>query len=159
MELGELNLVTLLILGLAVFRLTYLIISDVITAPIRGFFVEEIEETDSRGRMTHYTMPKMPFSRAIIGTLITCPWCISVWIGALLVIAWNLWPTVTILISLVFALSGVAGFMMQLNRLVIVNTYSPSKKQLQRMEEMKEQFMGKKDNNYTPDNKEVKEAN
>jgi hypothetical protein len=72
---------------LAVYRLTRLITEDVITLPIRDRV---------RNRLT-------------LHEFLTCPWCVSPWLAALLLACQHLAPTVTNFIALALALSAVAG--------------------------------------------------
>lgn len=65
----------LLVDTLATYRLTKLVVDDVITAPLR----EKIFE-------------KHPPHEASWSYALTCPWCASVWIGAGVVVARHFFP-------------------------------------------------------------------
>lgn len=54
---------TLLVGALAVHRLTRLVTEDEVTRPVR----ERVQDAAPEGRLAY---------------LLTCPWCVSVWIGA-----------------------------------------------------------------------------
>lgn len=138
----DLNMVQLIVLSLACFRMTHLIVSDVITAPLRWIFVEEVEEPDREGRMSKYVYPRMPHWKALIGTLISCPWCMGFWVGVLLVAGWYWIPTITFWVALVFAISGLGSLAETIVRYWTVQTYSPTDKQLARFEQIKTDFMG-----------------
>lgn len=138
------DLTTFLILGFACFRITHLIVADVITAPFRAIFIEEIEEPDATGRMNRLTIPKPPAWRIFFGSLIACPWCMGVWVAILLVLGWYYIPNIVFPIALVFAISGLGIVFEVATRLWTVNSFSPTKEQLQRFEELKKQFYGEK---------------
>ncbi|QQE72799.1 DUF1360 domain-containing protein [Brevibacillus composti] len=140
----DMSMTTLIVLSLACFRLTHLLISDVITAPIRWIFVEEVEEPDAQGRMNKYVYPKMPAWKAIFGILFSCPWCMGVWVGAALTAGWYYYPSITFAISLIFAISAVAGLLETVTRYWAVHTYSPTQTQLNKFDEIKQQFMDSK---------------
>lgn len=100
--LSDLNLFTLLILGLATFRAANIISNEVVTKPLRAPFVDEeihngkaVEEPKKHGLL-----------RAI-GLLIYCPSCTGVWIATALAYCYAFWPTPTLLVALFLALSGV----------------------------------------------------
>jgi Protein of unknown function (DUF1360) len=83
----------LLVDALAVYRLTHLIVDDTITAPFRAWTLE------------HW--PGWPL------TLVTCSWCISIWIGGCAVALTALAPGVWQYPAYGLALSGVAGFLQE----------------------------------------------
>lgn len=63
-RLSALRQPTALAVGaLAVHRLTRLVVEDEVTRPWR----ERVEQTDPEGRLAYF---------------VTCPWCVSMWIGA-----------------------------------------------------------------------------
>lgn len=155
MELLSMNFTTFLILSFACFRLTHLIVADVITAPFRAMFVEELEEPDREGRMNVLTIPKFPKWRALIGTLISCPWCVGFWIGLALIAGWYWIPNVTFWIAAVFAISGVGSLLETVSRYWTVHTYSPTDQQLEKFEELKRRFFETEDSGQT----EQKETN
>lgn len=83
----------LLVAALAVYRLTRLVVADELTAPLRDRVV-------GRGGRLAY--------------LVTCPWCISVWIAAGWVLLLVLLPLVALVAGTVLALSAVAGLLSSL---------------------------------------------
>jgi len=80
--------------GLATYRLTRLLVEDGITAPIREAVWERYDASDTK-----------------IGYLFTCPWCVSVWIGAGVVAARYLAPAQWEPVARVFAGSAVTGML------------------------------------------------
>lgn len=80
---------TLLVVALAVFRITRLLVVDSITDPLRDFA--------SRWWFTD--------------ELLSCPWCTSFWVGLGATIVYALSPDVAFWLSLPFAFSAVAGLL------------------------------------------------
>jgi hypothetical protein len=94
-----LNLLVVLILGLAAYRGARLISNDTITKPIR----DKLYGLQSHGRLGKWAH-----------SLITCPWCVSVWLSAFAVIWWiwlilPAWPGWGETLLAWWAVAGVAG--------------------------------------------------
>ena len=71
------------LIGVAVFKLSRLVTKEKVLQPVREPFVEEVEggagsELNSR--------PASQGLRGAVGELLTCPFCISVWIATALVL-------------------------------------------------------------------------
>lgn len=81
MILPDTELGLLLVLGLAVFRITRLIVFDKIMEPFRRPFFTEIEEKDEQGNVEIYLIPKEKGLRGWIGELLSCYWCTGVWVS------------------------------------------------------------------------------
>lgn len=47
----------------------------------------------------------------MLGYLVTCDWCMSIWVGSLITISYTIVPTATLIIAFPFALSAIAGFL------------------------------------------------
>jgi hypothetical protein len=84
MNLADLNMTVALLLGLASFRLTRLIVYDKITEFIRRPFFDEIEEQDDNGNTEIYLIPKKDGVRSWIGELLSCYWCTGIWMSMIL---------------------------------------------------------------------------
>lgn len=84
---------SLLILSLATYRITRLIVRDEILAAPRDKFFE-----------------RFPPDRSKLGYLATCEWCMSFWVASLLVICFMI-STVTAIVLVPFALSAIAGLL------------------------------------------------
>ena len=78
--------------ALATFRLTRLVVEDEIAAPIREAVWKKYDVTDSK-----------------IGYLLTCPWCVSFWVGAGVVAAHQIAPDQWKPVARVFAMSALTG--------------------------------------------------
>jgi hypothetical protein len=81
-----------IILALAVFRITRLIMLDEILAPVRNLFWE-----------------KFPPESSYLGFLFTCEWCVSMWVALPIVLFYAAFPTLTLLVGCIFALSAVSS--------------------------------------------------
>jgi hypothetical protein len=88
------DLVTLVILGLATFRLTRFVVQDELLSGLRN-------------RLWR----KFPPETNKFGYLFTCMWCMSVWTASLLVISRIIMPTITLYVCIVLALSAIAGLL------------------------------------------------
>jgi hypothetical protein len=82
-----------IILGLATYRLTRLITRDVIMDGFRNWFWKKWSPEKSK-----------------LGYLLTCEWCLSIWVASLFYISAMI-TSVTIAVAGVFALSAVAGLL------------------------------------------------
>jgi Protein of unknown function (DUF1360) len=78
--------------ALATFRLTRLLVEDEITSPIRKAVWKRYDPSDSK-----------------LGYLFTCPWCVSIWVGAGIVAARYAAPAQWEPVARVFAGSAVTG--------------------------------------------------
>lgn len=102
--------VELILLALAAYRTTRLVLTDTITRRFREWWylrfptpqmAVEARKADSEEWLQLQPHP--------LGTLMSCAWCLSVWLSALWVIAYAYWPTVTIWAALPLSLSAVVG--------------------------------------------------
>ena len=111
MLLHEIGIAVLLILGLAAFRLTRLIVFDKITEPMRRPFFNEVEEKDEEGNVAVYLVPKERGIRGWIGELLACYWCTGVWVSLLLFSLYmSKWPAGEFII-LILAIAAIASIL------------------------------------------------
>lgn len=82
----------LLVNVFAVHRLTHLVIDDKITEPIRDRIFDRFGQP-----MDTWTY------------LFTCPWCVSIWVGALAVVGVYVFPQIWMPLALLLALSSLTG--------------------------------------------------
>jgi len=73
-----------ILLALAVFRLTRLLVYDRITAFIRKPFHEIKEEMEADGTMVEVVYVKGTGVRKFFGELLSCHWCTGVWCSVIL---------------------------------------------------------------------------
>ena len=77
------------LLGLATFKLSRLVTKEKVMAPVREPFVEQVEP--GAGNEVNSTPGGRGVRRAV-GELLTCPFCISVWIATVLTVAFAVVP-------------------------------------------------------------------
>jgi hypothetical protein len=100
----DISWMTYLMLILASYRFTHLIVFDKITEFIRKPFMKEQEITDEKGRTYTKQVPKSKF-----GYLLNCYWCAGVWSAILfgcgyLLIIKIFWPVIFI-----FSIAGASS--------------------------------------------------
>lgn len=115
------NFFEFIILALACFRMTRLIVFDKITEFIRTPFFDEVEEENENGQTEIYFMPKSTPLKKFMGTLLSCYWCTGVWVAAGLTAGYYLLPTIMSPIILVFAIAGLAAIVESLVQLWMDN--------------------------------------
>jgi hypothetical protein len=86
--------VELTLLGLATYRLTRLITRDELLAGFRNWFWK-----------------KRPPETSKLGYLLTCEWCMSIWVASLIQISRIIIPIPTDIVVLVLSLSAIAGLL------------------------------------------------
>ncbi|MFO7264206.1 MAG: DUF1360 domain-containing protein [Bacillota bacterium] len=106
----ELTWLELVVLVLASFRLTRLIVYDEITAFLRDPFFTVTYEDDGTGRVVRHVHLKGTGLRQWLGTLLSCHWCVGIWSSALVVALHWLVPA-TFPLLCVLAVAGAAAFL------------------------------------------------
>ena len=81
----------IIILSLFVYRLTRLIVIDEIFTPVRNWVWMK---TAANSQIAYF---------------FTCSWCVSLWVALPVVFLYAFFPSMTILIGCIFALSAIAG--------------------------------------------------
>ncbi|UAL48683.1 DUF1360 domain-containing protein [Sutcliffiella horikoshii] len=99
------------LLGLASFRLTRLIVLDKIAGFIRKPFMEEIEEKNDKGEIEEYIIIKGKGLRRWIGELLSCYWCTGVWVTTGLYLLMTFYPFIGEPVLIIFGAAGVAGIL------------------------------------------------
>lgn len=113
------------VIALAVYRITRLVTDDTILEPIRervlarfpAYDTEYADDpgvespTNAYGRALFESAPGryFPVEASWFGTLISCSWCASVWVAALVTAAWYWLPTATWWVALPLAFSAIAA--------------------------------------------------
>jgi hypothetical protein len=87
-----LNPIALILLALATYRISRLLIADVIFDNLRNKIWEKFQPNNTK-----------------IGYLFTCYWCMSIWVASLITICYTIVPVATTIACIPFALSAVAG--------------------------------------------------
>jgi len=99
----------LIVLGLATFRFTRLLVFDKITAFIRNAFIMEIEDIDENGEKAIYLVAKSGMIRGFIGELLSCYWCTGIWSSIILYVLYVTAPVIAVPIIVVLAISGLGA--------------------------------------------------
>lgn len=108
-----------LLLGLASFRMTRLVVTDKITYFIRRPFLEEIDEVSEDGEVETYLIIKGKGIRAWIGQLLSCHWCTGVWVTVGLFFLMELNPFIGKPVLIILAAAGFAGIVESIvNRII-----------------------------------------
>jgi len=89
--------------GLASYKLGRLIAKDEVTAFVRA----PVTESDESGEEE----PKGEGVQRMLGELVTCPYCIGVWVAAGLTYGLVLWPRQTRVVTTIFGAQAVADFL------------------------------------------------
>ena len=99
------------LLALASFRLTRLLVYDKITAFLRKPFHKEITEIAPDGTVEEFIEIKGTGIRKWIGELLSCHWCTAVWSAAILYGGWVLFPQIGSPVVMILAIAGLASFL------------------------------------------------
>jgi hypothetical protein len=99
-----------IVLVLASFRLTRLLIHDQITGWLRKPFLE-VKEDHTTDQPYYYIEPKGKGLRRWLGMLLSCYWCMGVWTTAFLYISWILLSPPSIYVIHILALAGAAAIL------------------------------------------------
>lgn len=102
-SLKDVNLFTFFVLGLAAYRAANILSNEVVTKPLRAPFVRDV--VNEEGVVTEE--PRKTGFKGAVGLLIYCPSCTGVWLSAVLIYSYALWPTVTFVVALFLALSAI----------------------------------------------------
>lgn len=100
-----------MILSLASFRLTRLLVFDKITEFIRVPFFEEINEINEVGETEIYYIPKQTGIKKFIGELLSCYWCTGIWASACIVMLAYLNLFIFTPLILILAVAGFASLL------------------------------------------------
>ena len=99
----------LLIVGLAVFRLTRMIVFDKIMEPLRRPFFTEIEEKDESGKVEIYLIPKEKGFRRWMGELLSCYWCTGFWVSLFFTFLYMTHSIVGEIFIFIFAVAAISS--------------------------------------------------
>ncbi len=103
------SLFSFLLLGLATFRLTRLLVYDQITEFLRAPFHDVVEEVQEDGTVEEVIHIKGEGIRKFFGELLSCHWCTGVWCSILLYIGYVLIPYWITPIIMVLSVAAVAS--------------------------------------------------
>ncbi|WP_058305838.1 DUF1360 domain-containing protein [Gracilibacillus massiliensis] len=97
------------LLSLASFRFTRLIVFDKITAFMRAPFFEVEENWLPDGTVEETVMFKGNGLKRWIGELLRCHWCVGIWSAIFLFCGFHFFSTIFIPIIIILAVAGVAS--------------------------------------------------
>ncbi|SEQ75670.1 DUF1360 domain-containing protein [Piscibacillus halophilus] len=97
----EINWLTYLMIILASYRFTHLIVFDKITEFIRKPFLEKKTVKDKKGHIESKEVPTSKF-----GYLLNCYWCAGVWSAIFMAIGYMYIPTIALPIIFIFSIAG-----------------------------------------------------
>ncbi|QST00847.1 DUF1360 domain-containing protein [Pontibacillus sp. ALD_SL1] len=103
----------LLILVLASFRVTRLLVYDTITDWIRKPFHKEVEQVSENGETEVFIEVKGKGLQRFVGELLSCHWCTGVWVSALVYGTFLFFP-ILIPLWIIFAISGGTALLFKL---------------------------------------------
>jgi hypothetical protein len=98
----------LVVLILASFRLTHLIVFDEITSFIREPFLSVTYEPDASGQLVRQIEIKGSGIRYWIGLLLSCHWCVGIWSSLAVFLVYDFLPQAFPLL-LILAIAGAAA--------------------------------------------------
>lgn len=112
------DLLDLFLLGLATARLADIISTDQIMQWLREPFVR-MEAEEVAGREVATRTGRGRGLRKVIGDLLSCPWCVAVWVAAGLTYAYFIWPGAVWLLILLLAIAEI-GSLVQTTSTILV---------------------------------------
>lgn len=114
----NIRILDLVLLGLAVARLTDIISTDDIMRWLREPFVR-MEETEIAGREVQTRVGRGRGFRRVLGELFICPWCVAVWVAAGLSYLYYLAPEPIWLFILILAVSEIASLFQTFSTILV----------------------------------------
>ena len=109
------NFYLLVLFILATYRLTRIVVFDTIGRIIRAPFIEE-KYVEEDGEIQKYT--RLRFETGLgkwIGTLLSCYWCVGVWISFGLYMLLYFFPVFGFAVLCIFAVAGGAALLETIN--------------------------------------------
>ncbi|QHE61019.1 DUF1360 domain-containing protein [Rossellomorea vietnamensis] len=107
----QLTFIELFALGLAIFRLTHLLVFDKITEFLRAPFFDEYVEVEENGEEAIYLSPKKGGLKGFIGELLSCYWCTGIWVSGFLYGGYCFFPLYFIPLITILAVAGIAAIL------------------------------------------------
>ncbi|MGG5253248.1 DUF1360 domain-containing protein [Neobacillus sp. SM06] len=101
----------ILILGLASFRLTRLLVFDKISGFLRRPFFDELSEVNEAGETEVYYVPKSSGIKKFFGELLSCYWCTGIWASTFLVLLYWLFPVAGDVVIVILAVAAVGSIL------------------------------------------------
>ncbi|MBU8569434.1 DUF1360 domain-containing protein [Bacillus subtilis] len=99
--MDHLSILTFIMLILASYRLTHLIVFDKITEFIRKPFMKKKRIVDQNGHVDEKSVPASNF-----GYMLNCYWCAGVWCAILIGLGYLFLPRIAIPVIFILAIAG-----------------------------------------------------
>lgn len=112
------SVLDLVLIGLATARLTDIISTDEAMKWLREPFVR-MERTEIADREVEVRVGRGDGWRRVIGEMLSCPWCVCVWVAAGLSYVYFLFPSMTWLFILVMAVAQVGSLLQSLGTIIV----------------------------------------
>ena len=114
----HINTLDLVLIGLAAARLSDVISTDEVMKWLREPFVQT-EETEIAGREVTTRTGRGRGIRKVFGDLLSCPWCVGVWVAAGLSYAYFLLPGYVWLLILVLAIAEIGSILQTISTILV----------------------------------------
>jgi|LSQX01.2.fsa_nt_gb hypothetical protein len=105
----DMNWFEFLLISLASFRLTRLIVFDKITEFLRAPFLKEETLINENGEQEIYYVPRQGLIRTFFGELLSCHWCTGIWSAAAIYAAYLFLPVYATPFIVILAIAGAAA--------------------------------------------------
>jgi hypothetical protein len=114
----DIRVIDLILLGLAAARMTDVISTDEIMRWLREPFVR-MQETEIAGREVQERTGRGQGIRKAIGELLSCPWCVGVWVAAGLTYLYYLAPNIIWLLVLLLAVAEIGSILQTISTILV----------------------------------------
>ncbi|HWR66926.1 MAG TPA: DUF1360 domain-containing protein [Bellilinea sp.] len=115
LKIAELELLDIVLIGIATFRLGRMIAFDRIMDPLRVPFSKVVDDNSGEGKTV---VPRGSGFRQAMGQLIVCPACVGTWVAAVLVALMLVYPAGTRIFLYATAAVGIAELLHSLTEVL-----------------------------------------
>jgi len=115
LKIVELELLDIVLIGIATFRLGRMIAFDRIMDPLRAPFSKVVDDNSGEGKTV---VPRGGGFRQAMGQLIVCPTCVGTWVAAVLVALMLIYPAGTRIFLYATAAVGIAELLHSLTEVL-----------------------------------------
>lgn len=112
------NVLDLILLGLAAARLSDIISTDQIMQWLREPFVK-MEDTEIAGREVQTRTGRGRGIKKVLGDLLSCPWCVGVWVAAFLTYLYFLIPGIVWLFIFIMAIAEIGSLVQTVSTILV----------------------------------------
>lgn len=108
----------LILLGFAVARISDIISTDEVMQWLREPFIR-LEQTEVAGRGTEMRIGRGEGLRRVIGEMLSCPWCVGIWVAAGLTYLYFLVPRYIWLFILLMAIAEIGSLLQTISTIFV----------------------------------------